>query len=251
MHHTIDIETADGSCPAHVFTPPERDGASPGVLLFMDGVGMRPAVLEIAERLASSGYVVLAPDLFWRAGAYTAPDPATLFSDPDVRAAWGNKIRSIANAQLIMSDTRAFLDTLGQRADVAPKQFACVGYCMGGRMSITAAETYADEIVAAAAYHPGGLVTDAPDSPHKHVDQLTAKVYVGGAMEDTNFTDEQRSTFEAALTDAGVDHTVEMYPARHGWVPSDMPVHDPAQAERHWATLLALLDRAFDRARAS
>lgn len=251
MHHTIDIETADGVCPAHVFTPPDRDAPSPGVLFFMDGIGMRPALHAMGERLATSGYYVLMPDLFWRAGAYTAPDPKALFSDPEVRAEWFKKISANAQPAMIMSDTRAFLDHLAQQGDVAPKQFACTGYCMGGRLSLTAAATYPDEIIAGAAYHPGGLVTDAPDSPHKLAAQIKAKVYVGGASEDANFTDEQRATLDAALAAAGVDHTVEKYPARHGWVPSDTPVHDPAQAERHWETLLALLDRAFDRARSS
>ena len=251
MHHTIDITTADGTCPAHVFTPPDRDGLSPGVLFYMDGIGMRPALHAMGERLAKAGYYVLMPDLFYRAGAYTAPDPAKLFSDPDTRAAWFTKIKAHAEPAMIMRDTRAFLDHLGQQPNVAPKQFAITGYCMGGRLSLTAAATYPDEIVAAAAYHPGGLVTDAPDSPHKLVGSIKAKVYVGGAMEDASFTDEQRETLDQALTAAKVDHTVEKYPARHGWVPSDTPAHDPTQAERHWDTLLALLDRAFDRARAS
>ena len=251
MHHTIDITTADGTAPAHVFTPPERDGLSPGVLFLMDGIGMRPALWPMGERLALAGYYVLMPDLFYRAGAYTAPDPKQLFSDPDTRAAWFKTMKDNGQPALIMRDMRAYLDHLAQQPQVAPKQFACTGYCMGGRLAITTAATFPDEIIAAAAYHPGGLVTDAPDSPHTLVGSIKAKVYVGGAMEDASFTDEQRETFDQALTAAGVDHTVEKYPARHGWVPSDTPVHDPAQAERHWDTLLALLDRAFSRARAS
>jgi carboxymethylenebutenolidase len=244
MHHTIDIETADGVCPAHVFTPPDRDAPSPGVLLYMDGIGMRPALHEMAARLASSGYYVLMPDLFWRAGAYTAPDPKALFADPEVRAAWWKKITPFTSADTIMKDTRAFLDHLAQQADVAPKQFACTGYCMGGRAAMTAAATYPDEIIAAAAYHPGGLDPALAAT-------IKAKIYVGGASEDAGFTDEHRAALDAALTAAGVDHLIEKIPARHGWVPSDTPVHDPACAERHWESLLALLDRVFDRARAS
>ncbi len=246
MHHTIDIETADGVCPSHVFTPP-GDGPSPGVLFYIDGLAMRPAMHEMGERLAAAGYYVLMPDLFWRAGALTPPDPKAIMADPAARTAWFQKVFPHVSPEKVMRDTRAFLDHLAQQAAVVPKQVAVTGYCMGGRMSLTAAGTYPDEILGAAAYHPGGLVTDGPDSPHLLAPKITAKIYVGGASEDANFTDAQKAQLEQALTDAGVDHVIETYPARHGWVPTDTPVHDPAQAERHWETLLAFLARTFDR----
>src|SRR5205823_3139688 len=111
---------------------------------------------------------------------------------------------------------------------------ATTGYCMGGRMSLTAAGTYPEKIIAAAAYHPGGVVTDAPDSPHLLAPKIKARVYVGGASEDQSFTDAQRSALDEALTKAGVDHVVEKYPAKHGWVLTDTPVYDADNAERHW-----------------
>jgi carboxymethylenebutenolidase len=211
----------------------------------MDGIGMRPALFPMGERLAAAGYYVLLPDVFYRAGAYTAPDPTQLFGDPATRAAWFTKIREHAQPEMIMRDTRAFLDHL--RAATSHDRFGTTGYCMGGRLSLTAAGTYPTEIAAAAAYHPGGLVTDQPDSPHLLAPKIKAVVYVGGASEDASFTDEQSRALDQALTAAGVDHTVETYPARHGWVPSDTPAHDPAQAERHWETLLALFERTLKR----
>jgi carboxymethylenebutenolidase len=116
---------------------------------------------------------------------------------------------------------------------------------MGGRMSLMAAGELGDRVAAAAAFHPGNVVTDAPDSPHLLAPKMRAKVYVAGAMEDQSFTDEQRHKLAAALAAANVDHVVEMYPARHGWVPSDTPVHDAACAERHWKATLDLFASAL------
>ncbi len=111
---------------------------------------------------------------------------------------------------------------------------------MGGRLSLYAAGHFGDRIAAAASYHGGALATDAPDSPHRLAPRMTARIYVGGAIEDRGFDDAQKARLEAALTDAGVDQVIETYQAHHGWVPSDTPAHDPAAAERHWTTLFEL-----------
>jgi carboxymethylenebutenolidase len=230
----IEIRTQDGICPSYVF----GDRNAPSVLVYIDGIGMRPAMHEIAERIATAGYHVLLPDVFYRMGPYTAPDPKALFTDPAVRSAWFAKAMAAMSGDNAMRDTRAFLDYF-------PGAVAVAGYCMGGRMAIVAAAAYPDRIVAAAAYHPGGLVSDAADSPHLLAPKIKAKVYIGRASDDANFTDEQEQRLEKALTDAHVDHVIELYPAKHGWVPSDTPVHDPAAAARHDSTLLALLDKTL------
>jgi carboxymethylenebutenolidase len=108
-------------------------------------------------------------------------------------------------------------------------------------MSLAAAGTYPDRIGVAASYHASGLATDAPDSPHRLAPRMRAQVYVAGAIEDAGFPDEMKARLEQALTEAGVDHLVETYPARHGFVLRDTPTYDPAAAERHWKTLPALL----------
>ncbi len=243
-HQQIALATADGSCPAHVFHP---DGAGPwpGVLMFMDGIGMRPAIVALGEHLARDGYYVLLPDLFYRAGAYTAPDPKQLFADEAVRSAWFQRVFQHVSLDKTMRDMRAFLAHLAAQPAVRQPRFGVTGYCMGGRLALAAAGHYPEQIAAAAAYHPGNLATDAPDSPHLLAPKIRARVYVGGAMEDQSFPDEQKQRLEQALTAAHVDHVIETYPARHGWVPSDTPVHDPAQAERHWQTLLDLLARTL------
>jgi carboxymethylenebutenolidase len=111
---------------------------------------------------------------------------------------------------------------------------------MGGRLSIATAGHFPDRVAAAASYHGGQLATDAPDSPHRLAPVMQARVYVAGAIEDRGFDDAQKQRLEEALTAAHVDHRVETYNARHGWVPSDTPAHDPAAAERHWQTLFDL-----------
>ena len=231
----ITIRTQDGECPAHVFRPAKTP--APGVLMYMDGIGMRPALEELGERLASMGYYVLLPDMFYRAGAYTAPDPKALFTDPEVLKAWRGVMATAGGQANCLRDTPAFLDHLANAPDVAPGKYGVTGYCMGGGLAIVAAGHFPDRFAAAAAFHPGGLATDAPDSPHRLAPRITARIYVAGASEDANFPDEQKARFVEALTAAGVTHTVETYPARHGWVPRDTPVHDAACAERHWAAL--------------
>lgn len=237
----IDIRTEDGSCPAYTFRP-EETKPLPAILFFMDGVGIRPALFQMGERMASHGYHVLLPDLFYRAGPYAPMDAKTLFSDPAVRATLMSRFIPVASTANIMRDTRAFLEHLASRNDVKQRKVGTTGYCMGGRLSLCAAGHHPDQIAAAASYHGGGLASDAPDSPHLLASKIKARVYVAGAIEDTNFPEEQKQRLEQALSAAGVNHTIETYPARHGWVPNDTPVHDPAQAERHWKTLFALFD---------
>jgi carboxymethylenebutenolidase len=238
------IPTDDGRCPAYEFVP-EGAGPWPGVLVFMDAIGIRPAMFEIGERLSRAGYVVLLPDLFYRSGPYEPMNAKTVFADPDERAVLMERFLAKVTTAKVMGDTRAFLDRLASRADVAPKRFGTTGYCMGGRLSLCAAGHFPDRIAAAASYHGGNLASDAPDSPHLLAPKMKARLYVAGATEDRNFPDEQKTRLEKALTDARVDHVIETYPARHGWVPSDTSAHDPAAAERHWTTLVALLDRTL------
>jgi len=238
---TIEIKTRDGTCPCHVYRPPGT-GPWPAVLIYMDALAIRPAMLEIGERLSTYGYYVLLPDLFYRSGRYEPLDPHTVFNDPVKRQYFTEKLFKHATQSNIMSDTRAFLDYLASAPDVKPGGIGTTGYCMGGLMSLTAAGTYPDRIVATASYHGGRLATDAPDSPHLLAPKIKSRVYVAGAIEDQAFTDEMKARLEEALTTAGVDHKIETYQARHGWVLRDTPVYDAAAAERHWQSLIALFD---------
>jgi carboxymethylenebutenolidase len=237
----IEIKTRDGLCPSYVYRP-ATGGPWPAALVFMDGLGIRPAMLEVGERLATYGYFVLLPDVFYRSGPYAPMNPGEVFSDPEKRKVLMEKYFALATQANVMSDTRAFLDHLAAQPDVKPGGIGTTGYCMGGLMSLTAAGTYPDRIVATASYHGGRLATDAPESPHLLAPKMKSRVYVAGAIEDPSFTDEMKARLEDALTKAGVDHKIETYQAKHGWVFRDTPVFDAAAAERHWQTLTALFD---------
>lgn len=235
----VTIATRDGECPAYVCRPAGK-GPWPAVLVFMDGLGIRPAMLEIGEGLARHGYFALVPDLYYRSGPYAPMNPRTVFSNPDERKVLMERFMSRATPANIMSDTRACLDFLAAQPDVRPGGIGTTGYCMGGVMSLTAAGTFPDRVVAAASFHGGRLATEAPDSPHLLASKIKARVYVAGAIEDASFPDDMKARLDEALTAGGVDHTIETYPAKHGWVFHDIPVYDRAASERHWQAMLTL-----------
>jgi carboxymethylenebutenolidase len=237
----IEIVTASGSCPSYVYRP-TGSGPWPAVLVFMDGLGIRPAMLEVGERLATYGYFVLLPDLFYRSGRYEPMDPHSVFTDPAKRKVLMEKFFAHATQANIMADTAAFLGYLAAQPDVKAGPIGTTGYCMGGLMSLTAAGTYPDRIAATASYHGGRLATDAPDSPHLLAPKIRSRVYIAGASEDASFPDDMKARLDDALTKAAVDHQIETYPAKHGWVFRDTPVYDAAACERHWQTLATLLD---------
>ena len=241
---TINIATRAGRCPCHVYRPAGA-GPWPAVLVFMDGLGIRPALFELGERLAGHGYFVLLPDLYYRSGPYQPMDARAIFGDPALRKMLADKFRVHTTLSNVMSDAGAFLDALAAQPDVKPGRIGVTGYCMGGSMALAAAGTYPERIAAAASFHGGGLATDAPDSPHRLAPRIRATVYVAGAIEDPSFPDDMKQRLEEALTNAGVDHTLETYPARHGWVFRDTPVYDAAASERHWRARVELLDSAL------
>ena len=241
----IEIATKDGNCPSYVYRP-DGSGPWPAVLVFMDGLGVRPALLELGERLATYGYLVLLPDLFYRSGPYEPMDAGVVFSDPEKRKVLFEKFIGLATQAGIMADTEAFLDYLGAQPDVKPGAIGTTGYCMGGLMSLTAAGTYPERIAATASYHGGRLATDDPQSPHLLAPKIKSSVYVAGAIEDQSFPDEMKARLEDALTKAGVKHTIETYPAKHGWVFRDIPVYDAASAERHWQTMTSLFQQTLN-----
>ena len=165
-----------------------------------------------------------------------------MFSDPEKRKILMEKYFALATPTNIMSDTRAFLDFIAAQPDVKPGKIGTTGYCMGGLMSLTAAGTFPDRIAATASYHGGRLATDAPDSPHLLAPKIESRVYIAGAIEDASFPDEMKARLDKSLRDARVNYQIETYPAKHGWVFRDTPVYDADAAERHWRSLVALLD---------
>jgi carboxymethylenebutenolidase len=240
----VSIRTRDGDCPAYVFTPAAA-GRHPAVIFYMDGLGIRPTLFEMSQRLADHGYVVLLPDLFYRAGTYEPLVPKEVFAAGDVRGALAHLFTSTDNRRA-GEDTEAFISYLDTRADVAGPKIGTTGYCLGGAISLTAAGTYPDRIAAAASFHGGNLATDSELSPHRLAPQMNGQVYVAGADRDDSYPPEMAARLEAALSDAGVDHRCEIYlDARHGWTMADFPVYDEAAAERHWRELTALFEETL------
>lgn len=240
---THTIKTRDGQTQASVFQPDQGKGPWPAVLVYQDGRGIRPALFELAERIARGGYLVLLPDLFYRAGPYQAPDAKLFANDAEFRKRWQERYMATATKANIRADTEAFLDFLAQRPECRSLAIGTTGYCMGGSLALAAAGNFPDRVVAAASYHGGNLATDAPDSPHLLAPRIKARVYVAGAVDDASFPDEQKQRLIDAFEQAKVTHTVETYAgAKHGWVPTDSAVYDLAAAERHYRTLLELFD---------
>jgi carboxymethylenebutenolidase len=248
----VEIATQDGICPTHVFEPsaPHRGGTEragpgpwPGVIMYMDGPGLRPALFAMAQRLADNGYLVILPDLFYRLGGADPVEQKLIFTDPEKRKAWIARYLPVASLTNVRRDTAAFLRYLDDAPNVLSPRVGTTGYCMGGGHSLTAAGAFPDRVVAAASYHGGGLATDAPESPHRLAGQMKARIYVACADDDPLFPEAMKTRLAAALHEAGVDFVVETYAgARHGFVPSDTPVYDERAAERHWETLVQLLD---------
>jgi carboxymethylenebutenolidase len=241
----IDVPAADGAADAYLTRPDDRRH-HPGVLFVMDVYGLRPRIEEMADRIAAAGYVVLAPNLFYRAGrapVVALPD----MTDPDARAAFWASIRPIMaelTPERVERDGGAYLDYLEQ---IATGPFAIIGYCMGARQGWRIAAAHPDRVAALGGFHAGGLVTDAPDSPHLSARRLTAELYLGHADQDGSNTPEQIATLEDALDAARVPYRSEVYEgASHGYTMSDTPAYDEAAAERHFSELFGLLERTLD-----
>jgi carboxymethylenebutenolidase len=242
-HERVSIRTKDGDCPVHVFTPEDTSkGKWPAAIFFMDGLAIRPTLFRMGQRLADAGYVVLLPDLFYRAGPYEPLEPKKVFASGDVREALKHLFSSTDNKRAA-EDTAAFIAYLDTRKDVAGKAIGTTGYCMGGGVSLTVAGTYPDRVAAAASFHGGNLATDTDLSPHLLAPRMKGRIYVAGADKDSSYPPEMAERLEKALSDAHVDHRCEIYPdALHGWTMPDFPIYNEPAAERHWRELTALFN---------
>ncbi|MDX1890578.1 dienelactone hydrolase family protein [Mycolicibacterium sp. 050158] len=233
---TDTITTPDGTCPVTLAVP-DGDGPWPGIVLFPDAAGRRPVMEQMAQRLADLGYAVLVPDVYYREGDWAPFDIDTAFGDPDERTRLMSMMGSLTPDR-IAADAGAFFDYLQARPEVRGTTFGTTGYCMGGRASLLVAGRVPERVAAAMSFHGGGLASDDPGSPHRLADRIRAAVYVAGAENDKSFTPEAAETLDEALTAAGVEHTIEFYPAAHGFAVSDhSAAYDPDAAERHWKAM--------------
>lgn len=246
MKTDVTISMPEGEARAFVFTPEAGPGPWPVILFYMDGPAIRPALFEMGERMARAGYYVLLPDMFWRLGPYPPIDIAAAFGSPEGRKVFRDTYFSSTDPLRAMTDTGVFLAWLDAQPQAKPGPFGVTGYCMGGGFSLRAAAAFPERFAAAASFHPSNLATDEPDSPHLAVARIKARILVAGGDQDASFDDAQKDRLAAALTGAGVDAEVSIWAGyRHGWVPTDMPIHNAEGAERHWRELLALFDGAL------
>lgn len=228
------ITTPDGTCDAYFVHP--TTGTAPGVLLWPDIFGLRPAKRQMAKRLAESGYSVLVVNPFYRAKkAPTASNGAATPIADVMPLAQG------LNETTHFTDAKAFVAWLDKQASVAKnRKIGTQGYCMSGPIAFRTAAAVPDRVGAVASFHGGGLVTAQPNSPHLQAAKTKAQFLVAIAQNDDQRAPKDKDTMKETFAAANVTAEIEVYAAAHGWCPPDSSVYNEALAEKAWARLLAL-----------
>lgn len=241
----ISVETADG--PAEAYLASAGEGAAPGVILYMDALGLRPQIAEMCERIAGWGYTVLAPNVFHREGsvAELAPraDMRTSEGRDEVIAAAKPRIGRL-DTDRAERDVDAYVRALRSLAEVRDGRVATVGFCMGARLALRTAGRHPDSVALAAGFHGGGLVTSDSDSPHLAIASARAALLFGHADNDPGMTPDNAATLDAAARDAGLQCSSAIYPdAPHGYTMADTVMYQEQGAERAFAELREALGR--------
>lgn len=239
----VEVTTPDGKADSY-FVHPSR-GKHPGVLMWPDIRGLRPAFRQMGRRLAESGYAVLVVNPFYRGARSPVVQPGEDFSAPAVRERLVPLTRAL-NATTAAADAQAFVAFLDAQGAVDKRRkIGTAGYCMGGPLVMRTAATVPGRIGAGASFHGGGLATDQPTSPHLLIPQMKAQFLIAVAQNDDAREPAAKDTLRTAFAAARLPAEIEVYPAQHGWCPPDSSVHDQVQAERAWAAMLALYGRAL------
>ena len=240
----VEIKTPDGTADACFVHPGE--GRHPGVLMWPDIFGLRPAFRQMARRLAEAGYAVLVPNPFYRTKrSPTAPENPD-FNDKPTRDALMALMGSL-NPDTAVTDARAFVGWLDSQPSVDRKRkMGTMGYCMSGPFTLRGAAALPDRIGAGASFHGGGLVTDKPDSPHLVIPKIKGQFLIAIASNDDQRQPEQKTVLRETFEKARVPAEVEVYAgALHGWCPPDSRVYNDEQAEKAWGRMLALFKTAL------
>lgn len=237
----LDIRTPDGVADSYFVHP--SSGAHPGVVIWPDAFGLRPAKKQMARRLAESGYSVLVVNPYYR--TQRAPVVNTT-NFAEVRDTLMPLMGSL-NADTQTRDARAFVGFLDSQPSVdRNRKIGTMGYCMGGPFTMRTAAAVPDRVGAAASFHGGGLVTTAADSPHLLVPRMRAQYLFAIAANDDQSQPEAKNVLRDAFAAAGLTAEIEVYTgAMHGWCPPDSTVYHEAQAERAWSRLLVLFGNAL------
>ena len=243
MGERIQIDAADGT--AEAYLTGER---GPGVLFFMDAIGLRPRIEEMADRIASWGYVVLAPHVFYRDGTAAEIAPTTDLREPGAREAHFAKVMPLVGTltpDRAEADIPRYLEALRAAPGVPDGPVGTTGYCMGARLAVRAG-CLDPGVAAVGGFHGGGLATEDDTSPHRGLPKARAEFVFGHADNDRSMPPEAIRRLGEALADAGLAHTNEVYPgAAHGYTMADTALYDEAATERHFRELEALFDRTL------
>ena len=238
---TRDIETGEGAMETFIVHP-ERHGPHPAVLMLMDAPGIREELRAMARRLATSGYAVLLPNLYYRAGRDSVFGPAVLDLGPErdrMRA-----IRTKMTIPPVMRDVAAMLRFIDGFAPARGGPVGAHGYCMSGPYALAAAARFPDRIAAAASFYGTWLVSDAEESPHLTLGQGKAELYIACAEIDELAPLPMVATLQNLFTASGASGELEIYPAvHHGFAFPERKIYDRDAADRHWERLIALYRR--------
>jgi carboxymethylenebutenolidase len=221
-------------------------GKHPGILMWPDIRGLRPAFKAMAKRLAAEGYAVLVVNPFYRDAKAPVIDPGKGFRDPGVREVLIPMYRKLTH-QASMSDARAYIEFIDKQDSVdTARKIGTAGYCMGGPLIMRTAGAVPDRVGAAASFHGGGLVTESEDSPHLLIPKSPAHVLHAIAANDDERSPTVKHDLAAAYKAAGVPAEIEVYEGTlHGWCPPDSSVYNETQAEKAWSRLLNLYKTAL------
>jgi len=237
----IDVTTPDGVADSYFVHP--SSGTHPGVLIWPDAFGLRPAKRQMARRLAESGYSVLVVNPYYRSQRAPVVSSTNFGEVREVIM----PLMGALNAETQVTDARAFVGWLDQQASVdSGRKMGTMGYCMGGPFTMRTAAALPDRVGAGASFHGGGLVTDQEDSPHLLVPEMQASFLFAIAANDDENQPEAKTVLREAFDAAGLEAEIEVYTgAMHGWCPPDSQVYHEAQAERAWSRMLVLFENAL------
>jgi carboxymethylenebutenolidase len=241
IEQTVDIPTKDGKTTTFIVHP-DRGGPFPVILFYMDAPAIREELRDMARRLAASGYYVVLPNMYYRAGVMElGPIP------PAMDAPERKKMQDYMNSltiPLVMDDTAALLAYVDGQAAASKGAIGCVGYCMSGQYVVAAAGTYPHKIVATASLYGVGIVTDKPDSPHLLAPAIKGELYLGFAAHDPWVPDNVIPDLTRALDAAGVAYECEIHPdTEHGFCFPQRPAYVKDRAEIAWDKMMRMYER--------